>query len=215
MDIGQLKIYLGYAVGVGKTYRMLTEAHELISKRVDVVIGYVEPHWHETVEKMKGIEEIPRKKIQYQGINLQEADVEAIIAYKPTIALIDEIAHTNAPNSENLKRYQDVMELLEAGINVIATLNIQHIESLAFEVEENLGIRVSERIPDVILTGANIVNIDIEPKELINRIKTRKLYTDSDKIKTALNNFLKKENLKYLRHLALKWLKERKKNKNA
>jgi len=211
MSEGRLKIYLGYAAGVGKTWAMLTEAHELIKKGVDVVIGYVEPHWHETVEKMRGIEEIPRKKIQYKGIILQEADIEAITARKPAIALIDEIAHTNAPGSENQKRYQDVMELLKAGIDVIATLNIQHIESIAPEVERDLGIRISERIPDSIVADANIINVDMEVKDLIARIKAGKIYTDPEKVKIALDNFFRKENLKYLRNLTLRWLKERKK----
>ncbi len=211
MNEGRLKIYFGYAVGVGKTYGMLTEAHELISKGIDVVIGYIEPHWHETVEKAKGIEEIPRKQIQYRGITLQKTDVEAIIKRRPAIALIDEIAHTNTSDSKNVKRYQDVMELLKAGIDVNATLNIQHLESLAMEVEQNLGILVSERIPDIIVAGADIINIDIEPKELINRIKARKLFESTERINIALNNFFRKENLKYLRNLALRWLKERKK----
>ncbi len=212
MDAGRLKIYLGYAVGVGKTYKMLIEAHELLNKEVDVVIGYIEPHWHETFEKAKGIEIIPAKRIQYRGINLREADVEAIIARKPLVALIDEIAHTNAPNSENLKRYQDVLEFLKNGINVNATLNIQHIESIAPEVEQNLGIRVLERVPDEIIIGADsIVNIDITVKKLISRIKDGKLYIRPEAINTALNNFFTAGNLNCLRELTQKWLQNNKK----
>ncbi len=196
MDAGRLKIYLGYAVGVGKTYGMLTEAHELLNKSIDVVIGYIEPHWHETVEKMKGIEIIPSRLILYRSITLREADILMIIKRNPKIALIDEIAHTNAPGSENPKRYQDIAELLKAGINVTATLNIQHIESLTAEIEKALGIRVSERMPDEIIIGADsIINTDITVKELINRIKAGKLYLKPEMINTALNNFFKESNV--------------------
>jgi two-component system sensor histidine kinase KdpD len=208
---GKPRIYLGYAVGVGKTYRMLTEAHELLSKGIDVVSGYVEPHWRETIEKAKGIETIPFLVVPYKNAVFKETDVEAIIKRRPQVVLIDEITHTNPPGSKNLKRYQDVADLLKASIDVNTALNIQHLESLAPEVEQALEIRITERIPDKIAVDADIIPIDIKEMGLISRIKAGKLFESAEGIDTALNNFFRKENLKFLRDLMLRWLKERKK----
>jgi two-component system, OmpR family, sensor histidine kinase KdpD len=209
--VGKLKIYFGYAVGVGKTYAMLTEAHELLRQGVDVIIGYVEPHERsDTIEKMVGLETVPPAILDPRHDFLREADIPGIINRRPKIVLMDEIAHSNAPGSANLKRYQDIAELLQAGIDVITTLNAQHLESLAPTVEEDLSIKVSERIPDNIISSAEaIINIDLSVKDLIKRIKAGKVYHQSQ-IERALNNFARSDNLNYLRKLALGWLKQHK-----
>src|ERR1700761_5608231 len=149
---GRLKIYLGFAAGVGKTYDMLSEAHRLKRQGVDVVIGIIETHGRaETAALVDGLEQVPRRKIEYHGITLEEMDVDAIIARRPKVCLVDELAHTNAPGSKNAKRYQDVEDLTRAGINVLCTLNIQHLESLYDMVEKATGVKVKERVPDYVL----------------------------------------------------------------
>src|ERR1700733_4798516 len=162
-QIGKLKIYLGPCPGVGKTYSMLVEGRRLKQRGVDVVIGYVEPHDRpETTAQIGDLEIVPPRLTTYHGITLKEMDVEAVIARKPTVALVDELAHTNAPDSKNRKRYEDVEDLLRAGINVISTVNIQHLESLYNFVEGATGVRVKERIPDEIVAQADqVVNVDL------------------------------------------------------
>ncbi len=202
---GVFKIYIGMIAGVGKTYRMLQEAHELLDNGIDVKIGYVETHGRAGTEYMlKGLPVIPRKKIFYKGKELEEMDVDAILRLHPELVIVDELAHTNVEGSRNEKRWQDVMELLEAGINVISAVNIQHLEGLNEEIKGISGIEVKERIPDKVLEEADeVVNIDLTAEELINRLKAGKIYRP-EKIQTALNNFFKQENILQLRELALK-----------
>src|SRR5260221_10982775 len=175
---GKLKLYLGPCPGVGKTYSMLIEGNRLKKRGVDVVIGYVEPHERpETSAQIGNLEIIPPRLTSYHGITLKEMDVEAVIARKPTVALVDELAHTNAPDSKNRKRYEDVEDLLRAGINVISTVNIQHLESLYNFVEQATGVRVKERVPDEFLTKADqIVNIDLPAEDLLERLEAGKVY---------------------------------------
>ncbi|RZJ46479.1 MAG: sensor protein KdpD [Chryseobacterium sp.] len=202
---GKLKIYIGMSAGVGKTYRMLQEAHVLLQNGIDVKIGYIETHNRkETHNLLHGLPIIPRRKLFYKGKELEELDVPAIIVLRPEIVIVDELAHTNIEGSKNKKRWQDVMEILDAGINVISAVNIQHIESLNEEVKAVTGIEVTERIPDTILSAADeVVNIDLTADELISRLKDGKIY-DQSKIQSALNNFFKNENILQLRELALK-----------
>jgi len=202
---GKLKIYIGMSAGVGKTYRMLQEAHVLLQNGIDVKIGYVETHNRkETHNLLEGLPIIPRRKLFYKGKELEELDVPAIIVLRPEIVIIDELAHTNIEGSKNKKRWQDVFEILDAGINVISAVNIQHLESLNDEVKAVTGIEVSERIPDTVLASADeVVNIDLTADELILRLKEGKIY-DQSKIPSALNNFFKNENILQLRELALK-----------
>lgn len=202
---GKLKIYIGMSAGVGKTYRMLQEAHVLLQNGIDVKIGYVETHNRkETHDLLEGLPIIPRRKLFYKGKELEELDVPAIIVLHPEIVIIDELAHTNIEGSKNKKRWQDVFEILDAGINVISAVNIQHLESLNEEVKIVTGIEVTERIPDTVLASADeVVNIDLTADELIVRLKEGKIY-DQSKIPSALNNFFKNENILQLRELALK-----------
>ncbi|MFA7420847.1 MAG: sensor histidine kinase KdpD [Melioribacteraceae bacterium] len=202
---GKLKIYLGMAAGVGKTYRMLLEAKELFDSKVDVAIGYIETHSRkDTVKLVSGIPVISRKKIFYKGKLLEEMDIDSILLQKPEIVLVDELAHTNIPGSKNEKRWQDVVELIDAGINVITTVNIQHIESINEQVEKITGIKITERVPDSIFHSAEeVVNVDLTIEELIDRLKEGKIY-DTKKIPIALENFFQKEKLLQLRDLALK-----------
>ena len=202
---GKLKIYIGMSAGVGKTYRMLQEAHVLLQNGIDVKIGYVETHNRkETHSLLEGLPIIPRRKLFYKGKELEELDVPAIIVLRPEIVIIDELAHTNIEGSKNKKRWQDVFEILDAGINVISAVNIQHLESLNDEVKAVTGIEVAERIPDTVLASADeVVNIDLTADELILRLKEGKIY-DQSKIPSALNNFFKNENILQLRELALK-----------
>ena len=149
---GKLKVYLGYGAGVGKTWQMLKEGHRLLKEGVDVVVGLVETHGRaETAELVEGLEVVPRRQVQYRGITIEEMDLEAVLARRPEVALVDELAHTNVPGSKNAKRYQDVEDLLAAGIHVISTLNIQHLESLYDAVEAQIGVKVHERIPDAVI----------------------------------------------------------------
>lgn len=202
---GKFKIYIGMIAGVGKSYRMLQEAHDLLDNGVDVQIGYIETHKRAGTEALlEGLPIIPRKKIFYKGKELEEMDLEAILRIHPEIVIVDELAHTNVEGCANKKRWQDVMTLLDAGINVISAVNIQHIESLNEEVQGISGIEVKERIPDSVLQEADeVVNIDLTAEELINRLKAGKIYKP-EKIATALNNFFKTENILQLRELALK-----------
>src|SRR5207302_346150 len=207
---GRLKLYLGFAAGVGKTYEMLQEAHRLKRQGVDVVIGVIETHGRaETLALVEGLEQVPRRRIEYRGVTLEEMDLDAILARRPTVALVDELAHTNAPGSRHAKRYQDVEELLRAGINVISTLNIQHLESLYDVVERATGVKVKERIPDYILAMADqLVNVDVSAEDLRERLQQGKVYP-KERIDTALTNFFTEVNLTRLRELALEEIAHR------
>ncbi len=202
---GKFKIYIGMSAGVGKTYRMLQEARALLRNGIDVKIGYVETHNRkETHELLEGLPVIPRRKLFYKGKELEELDVQAVINLRPEIVVIDELAHTNIEGSKNEKRWQDVVEILEAGINVISAVNIQHIESLNEEIKNITGVEVKERIPDSVVAQADeVVNIDLTADELITRLKEGKIY-EAAKIETALKNFFKSEHILQLRELALK-----------
>ena len=202
---GKLKIYIGMSAGVGKTYRMLQDAHLLLSNYIDVRIGYIETHFRkETHDLLTGIPVIQRKKIFYKSKELEEMDVQGIINAHPEIVIVDELAHTNVEGSKNAKRWQDVFDILDAGISVISAVNIQHLESINEEIEKITGIPITERIPDKILEVADeIVNIDLTADELLDRLKAGKIY-QSDKIEQALNNFFKSEKILQLRELALK-----------
>ena len=202
---GKFKVYIGMIAGVGKSYRMLQEAHELLENGVDVQIGYVETHGRVGTEAMlQGLPVIPRRKIFYKGKELEEMDLDTIIRVHPEIVIVDELAHTNVEGSLNEKRWQDVITLLDEGINVISAINIQHIESVNEEVQEITGIEVKERVPDSVLQEADeVVNIDLTAEELIARLKAGKIYRP-EKIQTALDNFFRTENILQLRELALK-----------
>lgn len=202
---GKFKLYIGMIAGVGKTYRMLQEAHILQEGGVDIKIGYIETHnRRETVALLKGIPVIQRRKIFYKGKELDELDVQAVINLHPEAVIIDELAHSNIEGSKNEKRWQDVIEILEAGINVISAVNVQHIEGLNEEVKKITGIEVAERIPDRVVAMADeVVNIDLSADDLVNRLKDGKIYP-SDKIQAALANFFKTEHILRLRELALK-----------
>src|SRR5437773_6418644 len=193
---GRLKVYLGFAAGVGKTYEMLQEAHRLKRQGVDVVIGVVETHGRaETAALVEGLEQVPRRRIEYRGVTLEEMDLDAVLARRPTVALVDELAHTNAPGSRHAKRYQDVEDLLRAGINVISTLNIQHLESLYDMVEQATGVKVKERIPDYVLGMADqIVNVDLSAEDLRERLSAGKVYP-TERIDRALESFFTQTNL--------------------
>ena len=202
---GKFKIYIGMSAGVGKTYRMLQEAHALLQNGIDVQIGFIEPHNRkETVALLEGIPTIPRYSAFYKGKLVEEMDLQAILNAHPDVVLVDELAHTNVPGSKNEKRWQDVIDILDAHINVISAVNIQHIESLNDVVKTITGIEVAERIPDKVLKMADeVVNIDLTADELIDRLKAGKIYSP-DKVETALNNFFKSDSILQLRELALK-----------
>lgn len=202
---GKLKIYVGMSAGVGKTYRMLQDAHALAKSGVDVKIGYIETHNRaETHALTEGLPVIPRRKVFYKGKELEELDVQAIINDHPQIVLVDELAHTNIPGSRHEKRWQDVLDLLEANISVISAVNIQHIETISEEVRKITGIEIRERVPDRFLQMADeVVNIDLTAEELIARLKDGKIY-DRSKVEQAMNNFFRPENILQLRELALK-----------
>ncbi len=202
---GKFKVYVGMSAGVGKSYRMLEEARSLLKNGIDVKIGFIETHNRsETAALLDGLPVVPRRKIFYKGKELEEMDVEAIISLRPEVVIVDELAHTNVEGSKNEKRWQDVMYILSAGINVISAVNIQHLESLNSEVKQITGIEVTERIPDSVIAQADeVVNIDLTADELIIRLKEGKIYRE-EKIETALKNFFKSENILQLRELALK-----------
>lgn len=202
---GKFKIYIGMSAGVGKSYRMLLEAQALLRNGIDVKIGYIETHKRkETEALLEGLPIIPRRKLFYKGKELEEMDLKAIINSHPEVVIVDELAHTNIEGSPNEKRWQDVVQILNAGINVISAVNIQHLESLNEEVEKITGVAIKERIPDSILQLADeVVNIDLTADELIDRLKAGKIY-DEKKIPLALDNFFQAERILQLRELALK-----------
>lgn len=204
---GRLKVYLGYGAGVGKTYQMLLEGHRLRDEGIDVVVGLVETHGRaETARLIEGLPVVPRRRQEYRGVILEEMDLDAVLARKPQVALIDELAHTNVPGSRNPKRYQDVQDILAAGIHVISTLNIQHLESLYDMVEKAAHVKIRERIPDTILAEADqLVNVDLTTEDLRKRLLEGKVYPP-DRIQTALENFFKAANLEKLRELTLREL---------
>ncbi|EIT85585.1 Osmosensitive K+ channel histidine kinase KdpD [Fictibacillus macauensis ZFHKF-1] len=205
LKYGKLKVYIGSAPGVGKTYRMLQEAHELVAEGVDVVIGIIETHNRkETADLVSSLEIIPKQQIQYKGHILEELDTEAIIKRAPDVVLVDELAHTNVPTSAREKRYMDVEKILQAGINVLSAVNIQHLESLHDIVEKITGVKVRERIPDSFLhTADEVILIDVTPEILRKRLKEGKIYHQS-KIEQSLANFFTKGNLSSLRELSLR-----------
>lgn len=202
---GKLKVYVGSAAGTGKTYRMLTEGHELRGRGVDVVVGYLETHGRaETAAQVRDIEVVPRKRIEYRGVTLEEMDVNAVIARRPQVAIVDELAHSNVPGSGRNKRWQDVVALLDEGISVISALNVQHLESLNDVLQNTLGVTVRETVPDwVIALADQVVNLDISAEDLRQRLLEGKIYA-ADKIRTALTSFFTEENLTTLRELALR-----------
>ncbi|HZS59109.1 MAG TPA: universal stress protein [Gemmatimonadaceae bacterium] len=202
---GRLKLYIGSAAGVGKTYRMLNEACDLRRRGVDVVVGFVETHHRpDTIAQIGDLEVIPRKRVEYRGVTLEEMDLDAVLARHPEVALVDELAHTNVPGAKNAKRWQDVMSLLDEGVNVISAVNVQHLESLNDVVAETLGVTVRETIPDwIIATADQVVNLDISAEDLRQRLQEGKIYP-KEKVPAALANFFTEENLTTLRELALR-----------
>jgi two-component system sensor histidine kinase KdpD len=202
---GKLKIYIGMSAGVGKSYRMLQEAHNLLRNGINVKVGYIETHnRNETEALVEGLPVIPRRKVFYKGKELDELDVQAVLLLHPDVVIVDELAHTNIPGSKNEKHWQDVIDIIDAGIDVITAVNIQHIESINDDVKQITGVEVSERVPDKLLQLADeVVNIDLTAKELIARLKEGKIY-DHSKVQLALQNFFKPEKILQLRELALK-----------
>jgi two-component system, OmpR family, sensor histidine kinase KdpD len=202
---GRLKIYLGYAAGVGKTYQMLSEGHRLKAEGIDVVVGLVETHGRvETAKLIEDLEVVPRRTTVYHGVSIDEMDVDAIIARKPQVAIVDELAHTNVPGSRNEKRWRDVQEILAAGIHVISTLNVQHLESLYDTVEKQVGVKVRERLPDSVIAEADeVVNVDLAAADLQKRLKEGKIYP-TERVSTALENFFQEPHLERLRELTLR-----------
>ncbi|HEY2898303.1 MAG TPA: universal stress protein [Gemmatimonadaceae bacterium] len=202
---GRLKAYIGSAAGVGKTYRMLTEAHELRKRGVDVVIGFVETHARvDTEAQLRDLEIVTRKVVEYRGVTLAEMDVDAILARHPEVAIVDELAHTNLPGSKHRKRWEDVLELLDMGINVISAVNVQHLDSLNDVVQRTLGVSVRETVPDWVVAQADqVINIDLSAEDLRQRLIDGKIY-DATKVPAALENFFTEENLSTLRELALR-----------
>lgn len=202
---GRLKVYLGPAAGVGKTYQMLEEAHLLKKRGVDVVLGFIESHSRpETEALVEGLECIPRKRLEYRGVMVEEMDLDAVLARHPQVAIVDELPHTNVPGSRNRKRYQDVFTLLDAGINVICAMNVQHIESLNDFVKQATGVIVRETVPDSLLKHADqVVNLDLAVEDLLERLRSGKIY-QADKVPWALQHFFKPENLSILREMSLR-----------
>jgi two-component system, OmpR family, sensor histidine kinase KdpD len=204
-ETGALRIYLGAAPGVGKTYRMLEDAHLMRRQGTDIVIGLVEPHNRaDTIALVEGLEIIPLKEIQYRSVTLREMDVEAIVARHPAWCMVDELAHSNVPGSRNRKRYEDVQELLDAGISVMTAMNVQHLETLNDAVARSASTQIRETIPDSLLRRAHeVINVDITVDELRNRLRLGKIYAP-EKVEQALANFFRKGNLNMLRELALR-----------
>ncbi len=202
---GKLRIYLGYAAGVGKTYQMLEEAQQLKKDGIDVVIGYFEPHGRkDTIAMTEGLEMIPRKRVAYRGTAFEEMDTDTILARRPQVAVVDEFPHTNVPGSVRQKRWEDVLLFLEAGINVITTMNVQHLESLNDQMTQITGVRVRETIPDWVVTQADeVVMVDLTPRALLNRLERGVVYPP-DKARAALQNFFKESTLVALREMALR-----------
>ena len=206
---GRLKVYIGSAAGVGKTYQMLEEAHALKKRGVDVVLALIEPHDRlDTAALIEGLEVIPRQRVEYKGVAVEEMDVDAVLKLHPQVAIVDELAHTNAPFCRNKKRYQDVLELLEAGINIICAFNVQHLESLNEMVKQATGVIVRELVPDSILKRADqVVDIDLAVEDLLDRLRAGKIYA-SDKVAWALENFFQPDKLTVLREIALREVAE-------
>jgi two-component system sensor histidine kinase KdpD len=202
---GKLKLYIGSAAGTGKTYRMLQEAHDLARRDIDVVVGFIETHGRaESDAQVRNLEIVPRQKIEYRGVTLEEMDIDGVLARRPQIAIVDELAHTNVPGARHRKRWEDVIELLDAGINVISAVNVQHLESLNDVIASTLGVTVRETVPDWVVTTADqVVNLDISAEDLRQRLRDGKIYR-ADKIDAALRNFFTDENLITLRELALR-----------
>ena len=207
---GQLRIYLGNAAGVGKTYDMLCEGHRRAERGTDVVVGFVETHGRKhTAELLEALEVVPRARLAYRGTTFEEMDLGAVLARKPQVALVDELAHTNVPGSRNAKRWQDVEELLDAGIDVISTVNIQHLESLNDVVEKITGVPQRETIPDAVVRAADQVElVDMTPEALRRRMAHGNVYPP-EKIDAALTNYFRAGNLTALRELALLWLADK------
>lgn len=202
---GRLKIFLGYAAGVGKTYEMLVEAHKLKAQGVDVVVGYFEPHGRaDTIALIDGLETTPRRVVDYRGVRIEEMDAAAVLARHPRVAVVDELPHTNAPGSVNGKRWEDVHELLDAGIDVLTTMNVQHLESLNDQIWQSTGVRVRETIPDWVVKEADeVVMIDLTPRALLNRLARGVVYPP-ERAQAALANFFKEPTLAALRELAMR-----------
>jgi two-component system sensor histidine kinase KdpD len=201
----RLRVYVGAAPGVGKTYEMLQEAHALRTRGLDVVVGFVETYGRRDTEaQLKDLEVIPRRKINYRGVTMEEMDGEAVIRRHPQVCVVDELAHTNVPGSRNDKRYQDVLEILDAGIHVMTAVNIQHLETLNDAVARATNVRVRETVPDTFLDRADeVINVDVTVEELRNRLREGKIYRP-EKVEQALTNFFRKGNLSTLRELALR-----------
>lgn len=206
---GRLKVYLGFAAGVGKTYRMLEEAHALKRRGVDVVIGFIETHARaETAALITDLETVPHKTFAYRGVRIEEMDVDAVLQRCPQVTIVDEVAHTNVPGSKNDKRHQDIDALLDAGINVICAFNIQHLESLNDVVSRAANVRVRETVPDTFLKQADqVVTLDLDVEDLLDRLRAGKIYAP-DKIPWALEHFFQQRNLSTLRELALREVAE-------
>jgi two-component system, OmpR family, sensor histidine kinase KdpD len=206
---GRLKLYIGFAAGVGKTYRMLEEAHALKAQGVDVVLGFIETHGRvETAALVRDIELVPRRRVEHRGVFIEEMDLDALLHRKPKVAIVDELAHTNVPGSRNTKRYKDVLQLLDAGINVIGAFNIQHLESLNALVSRAAGTPIRETIPDSFLKQADqVVNLDLAVEDLIERLKAGKIYPP-EKVEWALEHFFQGPNLATLRELSLREVAE-------
>jgi two-component system sensor histidine kinase KdpD len=202
---GKLKIFLGFAAGVGKTYQMLEESRELKRRGVDVVVGYFEPHGRkDTIALMEGLEMVPRRRVEYRGATFEEMDTEAILARNPAVCVVDEFPHTNIPGSRWNKRWEDVLAMLAAGIDVYTTMNIQHLESLNDQVAQVSGVRVRETIPDWVMEQANeVVMVDLTPRALLNRLERGVVYSP-EKAKLAVNNFFRESTLAALREMALR-----------
>jgi two-component system sensor histidine kinase KdpD len=212
----RLRIYIGAAPGVGKTYSMIDDAHALRRSGVDVVVGFVETHRRaDTDARIADLELIPRRQVEYRGVKLEEMDLDAILARKPALCVVDELAHTNAPGSRHEKRYQDVQELLDAGIGVMTAVNIQHLETLNDAVSRVTGVQVRETVPDTLLDRADeIVNVDVTVEELHSRLRQGKVY-EPDKVEQALTNFFRETNISTLRELALRAVADEVGNKAA
>jgi two-component system sensor histidine kinase KdpD len=206
---GRLKVYIGSAAGVGKTYQMLEEAHGLKKRGVDVVLGFIETHDRiDTAALIEGLEVITRARVEYRGVVVEEMDLDAVLKRRPQVAIVDELAHTNAPFCRNKKRYQDVLELLDAGINVICAFNVQHLESLNEIVKQATGVVVRETVPDSVLKRADqVVDIDLAVEDLIDRLRAGKIYAP-EKVQWALENFFQPEKLAVLREIALREVAE-------
>jgi two-component system, OmpR family, sensor histidine kinase KdpD len=202
---GRLKVYLGFAAGVGKTYQMLADAHELVKRGVDVVIGYLEPHGRkDTIAQAEGLELIPRCNMEYRGAIFEEMNMKAILERHPEVCVVDELPHTNVPGSTHLKRWENVLELLEAGIDVMTTMNIQHLESLNDQIKDMTGVRVRETLPDWVMKQADeVVMVDLTPRALLNRLERGVVYPP-EKAQRALQNFFKESTLVALREIALR-----------